>query len=81
MKNSQKEYVYEDVEKKKAGRQLTITIGKPSKKDIEETPTFGSKLDKDYIFGTAKMEGGVKILLNIDKVSSGHGLDLAKKVV
>ena len=75
------EYAYQDVEKKKVGRQLAITTGKPSKKDIEETSTFGSKLDKDYIFGTAKMERGVKILLNIDKVPSAHGLDLAKKVV
>jgi len=38
--------------------------------DIEETPTFGSKLNTDYILGMAKMEGGVKILLDIDKVLS-----------
>ena len=36
--------------------------------DIEDTPTFGTKLDTDYILGMAKMEGGVKILLDIDKV-------------
>ncbi len=36
--------------------------------DIEETPTFGTKLNTDYILGMAKMEGGVKILLDIDKV-------------
>lgn len=36
--------------------------------EIEETPTFGTKLDTDYILGMAKMEGGVKILLDIDKV-------------
>ena len=36
--------------------------------DIEDTPTFGSKLNTDYILGMAKMEGGVKILLDIDKV-------------
>ena len=36
--------------------------------DIEETPTFGVKLNTEYIFGMAKMEGGVKILLDIDKV-------------
>ncbi len=35
--------------------------------DIEETPTFGGKLDTEYILGMAKMEGGVKILLNIEK--------------
>jgi purine-binding chemotaxis protein CheW len=36
--------------------------------EIEETPAFGSKLDTDYILGMAKTDGGVKILLNIDKV-------------
>ncbi|MDY6837532.1 MAG: chemotaxis protein CheW [Thermodesulfobacteriota bacterium] len=36
--------------------------------EIEETPTFGIKLDTEYILGMAKMEGGVKILLDIDRV-------------
>jgi len=44
---------------------VTIT-----QEEIEETPAFGSKLDTDYILGMAKMEGGVKILLNIDQVLS-----------
>ena len=38
--------------------------------DIEDTPDFGSHLNTDYILGMAKMTGGVKILLNIDKVLS-----------
>lgn len=38
--------------------------------EIEEPPTFGTKLDISYILGMAKMEGGVKMLLNIDKVLS-----------
>ena len=38
--------------------------------DIEETPTFGSSMNVEYILGMAKMEGGVKILLDIDKVLS-----------
>ncbi len=38
--------------------------------DIEDTPTFGTALDTDYILGMAKMEGGVKILLDIDRVLS-----------
>jgi purine-binding chemotaxis protein CheW len=38
--------------------------------DIEETPNFGTKLDSAYILGMAKMEGGVKILLDIDCVLS-----------
>ncbi len=36
--------------------------------DIEDTPTFGVKLNTDFILGMAKMSGGVKILLDIDKV-------------
>ena len=38
--------------------------------DIEETPTFGTRLNTDYILGMAKIEGGVKILLDIDRVLS-----------
>ena len=38
--------------------------------DIEETPTFGTKLKTDYILGMAKMESSVKILLDIDQVLS-----------
>ena len=36
--------------------------------DIEETPSFGNRLDTDYILGMAKVGGGVKILLDIDRV-------------
>ena len=39
--------------------------------EIEETPTFGANLSVDYILGMAKMGGGVKILLDIDKVLGG----------
>ena len=38
--------------------------------EIEETPTFGTRLNTDYILGMAKMDGGVKILLDIDRVLS-----------
>ena len=47
--------------------------------DIEETPTFGTNLDTDYILGMAKVEGNVKILLDIDKVISAEEMSLAKK--
>jgi purine-binding chemotaxis protein CheW len=47
--------------------------------EIEETPSFGTKLDTDYILGMAKMEGGVKILLDIDRVLSAEEIaDLEK---
>jgi len=36
--------------------------------DVEATPSFGSSLDTSYILGMAKIEGGVKILLDIDQV-------------
>jgi len=42
--------------------------------DIEKTPTFGTKLNTEYILGMAKMEGGVKILLDIDQVLSSDEL-------
>jgi len=38
--------------------------------DIEDTPAFGASLDTEYILGMAKVSGGVKILLDIDKVLS-----------
>ncbi|MCF8120008.1 MAG: chemotaxis protein CheW [Deltaproteobacteria bacterium] len=40
--------------------------------EIEQTPTFGTRLNTDYILGMAKMEGSVKILLDIDKVLSAE---------
>ncbi len=40
--------------------------------EIEDTPTFGTKLNTEYILGMAKSEGGVKILLDIDKVLSAE---------
>ena len=36
--------------------------------DIEAAPQFGAKLEAAYIRGIAKMDGGVKILLDIDLV-------------
>ena len=36
--------------------------------DIEDTPQFGVSLNTDYILGVAKTGGGVKILLDIDRV-------------
>ncbi len=47
--------------------------------DIEDTPVFGTKLNTDYILGMAKMEGGVKILLDIDKVLSSEEISTLKK--
>ena len=47
--------------------------------DIEDTPTFGTKLDTEYILGMAKMEGSVKILLDIDRVLSAEEVAALEK--
>ena len=47
--------------------------------EIEDTPTFGTTLDTDYILGMAKMEGGVKILLDIDQVLSQDEVAVLEK--
>ena len=47
--------------------------------EIEETPSFGTKLETEYILGMAKMNGGVKILLDIDKVLSAEELEILDK--
>jgi purine-binding chemotaxis protein CheW len=43
--------------------------------DIEDTPSFGSKLDTVYILGMAKMEGAVKILLDINRVLGNEEIE------
>ena len=47
--------------------------------EIEDTPTFGTSLNTDFILGMAKMEGGVKILLDIDQVLTSDELSLVEK--
>jgi purine-binding chemotaxis protein CheW len=44
--------------------------------DIENTPTFGVKLNTDFILGMAKTGGGVKILLDIDRVLGAFQLTI-----
>jgi len=68
------------------GRSETILIGivvdsvsevlNIADKDIEDTPTFGTSMDTKYILGMAKMDGGVKILLDINKVLNDEDIDL-----
>jgi purine-binding chemotaxis protein CheW len=47
--------------------------------DIEDVPSFGTQLNTDYILGMAKIESGVKILLDIDKVLNSHEYDKLEK--
>ena len=48
--------------------------------DIEAAPAFGTKTDTGYILGMAKMQGGVKILLDIDRVLSADDLSSLQRV-
>ncbi|MBW2090706.1 MAG: purine-binding chemotaxis protein CheW [Deltaproteobacteria bacterium] len=48
--------------------------------DIEETPAFGTKLDTEYILGMAKMDGGVKILLDIDQILNAEQMAILAEV-
>jgi len=48
--------------------------------DIEETPSFGTSVDTDFILGMAKAKGSVKILLNIEKVLTSRDLAAIQKV-
>ncbi len=44
--------------------------------DIEDTPSFGTNLQTDFIRGMAKAKGSVKILLNIESVLTGSDMSL-----
>ena len=47
--------------------------------NIEAPPAFGAKLNTDYILGMAKIEGGIKILLDIDRVMKAEEISLLDK--
>ena len=49
--------------------------------EIEKSPSFGTRLNTDYILGMAKMEGKVKILLDIDKVLSAKEIEAIEETV
>jgi len=48
--------------------------------NIEPPPSFGAGLDTGYILGMAKMEGGVKILLDINNVLGADEIAGLEKV-
>ena len=50
------------------------------KEDVEDAPTFSGNVDTRYILGMAKIQGGVKILINIDKVLCSDDLDVLYRV-
>jgi Chemotaxis signal transduction protein len=47
--------------------------------DIEETPSFGTRLNTEYILGMAKAGGGIKILLDIDKILSSEEIKVVDR--
>jgi purine-binding chemotaxis protein CheW len=47
--------------------------------DIEDTPTFGTKLNTEYILGMAKVGKGVKLLLDIDRVLGAEDIEQLKQ--
>jgi purine-binding chemotaxis protein CheW len=47
--------------------------------DIEETPSFGTRLNTEYILGMAKTGGGIKILLDIDKILSSEEIKVVDR--
>jgi purine-binding chemotaxis protein CheW len=49
--------------------------------EIEDPPSFGTTVDTDYILGMAKVDGGVKILLDIDRVLTEGERELLQQAV
>ncbi|MEE4362322.1 MAG: chemotaxis protein CheW [Desulfotignum sp.] len=47
--------------------------------EIEGAPSFGTSLNTEYILGMAKIDSGVKILLDIDQVLSAKEIKVLEK--
>ena len=47
--------------------------------DIEDAPTFGARLNTEAILGMAKIDGAVKILLDIDQVLNVEELTIMQE--
>lgn len=43
--------------------------------DIEDAPQFGASVNTDFLLGMGKVQGTVKMLLDIDRVLAGDRLD------
>lgn len=46
--------------------------------NVEETPSFGVDVETKFILGIAKVEDGIKTLLDLDKVLTGKDLAVLK---
>lgn len=75
-----------DVEMRNGQLQMGIVVDSVSEviniksDEIEATPSFGTDLDTEYILGIAKMDAGVKILLDIDQVLNQEETALLQRV-
>jgi purine-binding chemotaxis protein CheW len=49
--------------------------------EMEHAPSFGTQVDTAYILGMAKIDSGVKILLDIDRVLSTKELQVMEKAI
>ena len=69
-----------EIEGKEESIQIGIVVDTVSEvlnireSDVEDTPTFGTSVNTEFILGMAKIEGNVKILLDIDAVLSAKEL-------
>ena len=69
-----------EIEGKEESIQIGIVVDTVSEvlnvreSDIEDTPTFGTSVNTEFILGMAKIEKSVKILLDIDAVLSAQEL-------
>lgn len=63
-----------------AGMEIGIMVDKVSEvlaiaaSEIEDTPSFGTTVNTDYILGIGKSQGKVKLLLDIERVLSTQEL-------
>jgi purine-binding chemotaxis protein CheW len=49
--------------------------------EIEDAPAFGAEVDTSYLLGIAKINGKVKMLLDIDQVVSCHNLQRISNLI
>lgn len=48
---------------------------------VEDTPEFGTGVDTSFISGVGRIEDGVVLLLDIDRVLSGNEMELVERAV
>ena len=59
-----------------AGIEIGVMVDKVSEvldiaaSEVEDVPSFGTEVPSDYLLGIGKVEGNVKLLLNIDRILS-----------